>query len=442
MCWRRLRVWRPLVMLGLILGLGSLACESAPTGPDGGFLVVLTNSTGPPEIDRGGDWVLRVRELSGEIFPDTTILVQPVDTVILEVPLATYFTTLTGVPDACSVRGGPIQQGLVPEAGTTRTIRYAVDCFSYLVVRTQTVGQALDSAFVYRIAYPDGRSTFGRAEPTDTIRPDGVVEGRYRVDLAHVARNCVVTSNGGRERRLTVSPPRSTTVSFTVVCNDEVFRPRILKVGATVRDTLGAFYLEATDPGSPGAVTFPDIDRYVWDLTDCRQNSMLREGAVERSGLFSQTQRTRGQDTVRINLMMYVELADPDLPPRCVSLRVVDFDGNTTEVVEKRLSTPAGSPPVIAAFDARLVGPVDDPRLSFTLEASDPDGDLAGSYLRFILDDGSVVNRGITGHVDTTIPDFRFRGSGLPEARVVGVVVFAIDREGSFVLAEDYDLVN
>ena len=404
-----------------------------------GFLVVLTNARTPMGISPGESWTVRIEEISGELFPDTEFQMVPVDTAIFDVPVSNYFVSIDDLPAACQPRDGYVQQRFLPEPETTITFRFNVDCSSFLVVRTTTFGQAIDSAFVYRITYPNGEAIFGKAAPTDTIRPDNLVDGDYQVDLTHVASNCVVTSGGGAHRTASVELPRSTVVDFTIICSDEEYRPEILRIGSTLRNGLNAFFLEATDPGSPGVVAYPDIDDYYWDITDCRRNTLLKDGEIGRFGLYRQSSPVRGQDTVRLTVMVEPDFLDPATEPRCIALRVADNDGNTTPVVEEPLGPVSGSPPVISAFNVLEAGTHDDPQLSFELTSSDPDGDLAGSYLRFILAEDGAAWRGITGHAGTTIPVFRYQSSFLSPEDVAEVRVFVIDEHGNFAVASDND---
>jgi hypothetical protein len=263
------------------------------------------------------------------------------------------------------------------------------------------------------------------------------------VDLGHVAENCEVTSPGGRHQEVTVSPPRSSVVAFGVICSDVRYRPRVVHMaGSLAGDSLSTLFLEVVDPGSPGAIKLPDVDSYLWDLTDCGQKTIQEDGAVFRQGLFRQGTSTRGRDTVRLALVDRTKLVSGAPRDRCLSVRVIDNDGNTTPVIEEPLVTPRGRPPVIAAFNARRAGPPAAERLEFTLSASDPDNDFGGSYLQIVLKDGRVLGVGVTGNTGAAIPSLLMSSAGFPVASIAEVRVYAIDREGGFSVASDADFTT
>jgi len=293
------------------------------------------------------------------------------------------------------------------------------------------------------VDYPDGRTVSGTFAPSDTLRPDGIVPGNYSVSLAHVGPNCTVTNGGGRHQTVLVEPPRSAVVRFSVICSDTRYAPRIEHLsGSLSGDSLSVFHAVVTDPGSPGAVPFPDIDAYHWDITDCQRRSLLKDGEIYREGLYLPGSPTRGQDTVRVSVVFRPDYAPNPPSTRCVALRFVDFDGNTTAVVERRMGTPPGSPPAVSAFNAILQGPLSDARIEFNLSATDPDGDLVGTYVQIVRTDGSVVGRGISGHPGTTVPTLPLRNTGIVPGSIREIRIFVIDREGNFTVARDADLAG
>lgn len=436
---RRIRI--PRLLIPLVLALVG-ACESGPTSSLGeeGFVVIITSTTLAPGVSPGAPWTISVDELSGTVGGDTTIAVAPVDTAVLTLPIATYITTLQGLPLPCTVRN-PVQEALVPQRGTTWTVRYRVACSAPLVVETSTAGPPgfRDEDLVYQVRQVGGNAFGGGLSANDTARVDGVDPGDYVVELRHVNDNCIVTSAGGDRQEVTVQPPRTTVASFGLICSDPQFRPTLLKFGARLRDGFSVIFLEATDPGSGGQVTGPDISRFRWDLTDCNGFSVRENGAVWRQGL-DFLPATRGQDTVRAVGVFFAEELVPS-ERLCTSLLVTDRDGNTTEIAEVEVGEPVGRDPRVRGFRATLEKPEEAPFLSFELDASDPDGDLAGGYLHLDYEDGTffepdgvdeVVIPSVVGFPGTDVPIVDLRGLDLPLEGLRSVTVFVVDREGNF----------
>ena len=134
---------------------------------------------------------------------------------------------------------------------------------------------------------------------------------------------------------------------FRVVCSDEALRPRLLSVASSYHDGASGFVAVVTDAGR-------DVERYVWDITDCHGKSVLPEGGRTRRGLSGG--RTAQQDTVTIVGAFEVGRPDVEMVGRCTSLRFVDQLGNTTPVVEEPIGNEGGRPPVATRFNAILVG--------------------------------------------------------------------------------------
>lgn len=430
-------------MLGMVAFLGACLPSDGRTGLDIGFLAFITDFEVAPGVSPGDRWMLEIHETSGTVGGDTTIVIEPRDTVIFEAQVATYRVRLHGLPIACRSRD-PIERfALLPEPQRTITMRYRVVCSSVVAIRTITLGQPSDDAYVYAIRGPGGTHRSGLALPNDTVRIDDIEPGAYDVELGHVAENCVIVSNHGDVQPLEV-PEQSQRVTsivlFNVICSEPSYRPEITHVGATRDGSRTVFTFEAFDPGAEGIVSQPDIDEYVWDVTNCDRGSIVEGGEVRRTGLSGVGARNRHADTVRVVAVIERALVRPS--PACVSLRVQDADGNTTQVVEERLGQPMGSPPRIDHFQATIVGTDLDRSVRFELEGSDPDGDLVGSYVQVLMRDGRVLGRGIEGHLGLAVPDLSLTAGALSEGDIQGFRVFLVDREGAAAVAQDLDPVG
>ena len=199
---------------------------------------------------------------------------------------------------------------------------------------------------------------------------------------------------------------------------------------------MGAFRFRVFDPTR-------DVERYFWDLTDCRGSSVLDGGARLRRGLSSG--RTAGQDTVEV-------IGAFEHPPgagaaRCAALRVVDQAGNTTPVAELPLTNALGAPPTASAFNAYTVGAA---AIRTDLAASDADGDFAGAFMSVRLRDGVLFapdgqpDMGIynvSGYLGTVIPDLPL-GGRVQYGDVYAVIVYLIDAAGNFTRLEDADVLR
>jgi len=308
--------------------LGGCVISEDRTGLDVGFLAFITDFEVAPGLSPGETWVIEISETSGTVGGDTILTVEPRDTVIVEAQVATYRVPLSGLPLACRSRD-PIERfALLPEPQRTITMRYRVVCSSIVAIRTVTLGQPKDDAYVFALRGPSGTLRSGLAWPNDTVRIEDIEPGSYEVELGHVAENCVIVSNRGDVQTVEVveQPQRATSVAlFNVICSDPAYRPRITHVGMTRDGNRTAFTFDAYDPGAAGIVSDPDIDDYIWDVTDCDRRSLLQDGEVRRSGLGAPLARNHKADTVRV-----VAVIERDLPPEgpaCLALRVEDADG-------------------------------------------------------------------------------------------------------------------
>jgi hypothetical protein len=427
-----MRVW--LGAAGTAVGI---ACQSGPVEPiPVSYLAIVSLVSASPGVSAGTAYTYQVSELSGTLGVDTVIRASPSDTIVLAVPPATYEVRLSDLPSHCAVRRGADQQAIVFDPPSTTIARYYVDCIPSLSVVVETDGSPRDEAYVLDVAQGGQSLRTSLLTAMDTALIDRLPAGQYEVRLRHLAENCVIVSDGGGLRRIDVPAEGGAYVSFLVSCSDPAHRPDLLAFEATYLDAASAFYARVTDPDR-------DVERYVWDITDCAGTSVLPDGARTRRGL---TQgRTRLRDTIEIVAAFEAGLTDDEARGRCTALRVIDDLGNTTPVRETPIRVPTGAP-AIRTFNARLRG-VD--AVVTTLEAGDADGDLVGTFAAARLRDGvlgpadGTADIGVfnaAGYLGTVIPELPF-SSRIQYGDVYSIIVYVIDRRGSFQRAEDPNLV-
>ena len=426
------------VALTIAIGAGTVGCEHA-TGPvAASYLAIVTLIDAPVGIDPGAHYSYRVRELSGTLGIDTTVSVAPQDTVILRLPPATYGVTLAGLPPPCASRYGLQQYLVVVDGPSTSLARYYVSCQTPLTVYTFSEGTAPDPEMVYRLRAPDGAERIGIAGANDTLRFDALAAGEYEFSLSLIAPHCVVTSDGGTDPRVTIPPGGGAELDVHIACSDEALRPHLVDAAATYRQGVSALVFRVTDPDR-------DVERYVWDLTDCRGTSLLPGGARTRRGLSSG--RTRFQDTVTVVAAFEVGLPDSALVGRCTGLRVADELGNTTPVVELPIRVPISTPPTATTFNAYTIGTA---AVRTDLNASDVDDDYVGVFVTALLRDGvlaapdgqpDVGIYGVAGYLGTAVPDLPL-GSRIQYGDVYAVIVYLIDAKGNVTRMEDGDLFH
>src|SRR6185437_3868388 len=110
-----------------------------------------------------------------------------------------------------------------------------------------------------------------------------------------------VTSDGGAHRTVNIDPAGGAHVDLVVHCSDPAHQPHVLAVHATYRDGVAGLVFRGGDPDR-------DIDRYFWDLTDCRRNSLLPSGRLQLGGL--RAGRTENRDTITVLVAFDVGLPD------------------------------------------------------------------------------------------------------------------------------------
>lgn len=425
----------------LLLSLwgGALGCDRA-TGPvPVSYLAIVTLVDAPPGISPGTGYAYHVRELSGVVPVDRTIIAPPSDTLILPLPPATYAVSLGGLPAWCTTRYGPDQYLTVITGPSTSLARYHVSCQAPLTVRMFVEGPTPDDEIVYRLTGPGGTDRMGIAHANETLRFDNLDPGSYELALSLVAARCTVTSDGGARAHVNVPAGGGAALDVRIVCSDEAHRPQLLHVAASYQ------------PGAGGGIVFraydPDRDaeRYVWDLTDCHGTSVLAGGARTRRGLTSG--RTRDWDTITVVAAFEVEPQDLLGMPACTALRVADELGNTTRTIELPIRAPSALAPRATSFNAFTVGAT---AIRTQLTAADDDGDFVGVFAAARLRDGvlsapdgrpdiGIFN--VAGYLGDVLPDLPL-GGRIQYGDAYAVIVYLIDAAGNVTRLEDGDLFH
>jgi hypothetical protein len=449
---RRLAV-RPL-LTGAICALvftGSCVSES-PTGPSGdeAFLAIITKTDGPAEISAGDTWTLRVKRLDFDQSLDTAITVTPGDTIILRLPLDSYDLVLDGVPIACKDQAGLARRRFLGAADATYVVRFNVFCNTFLAMNVATVGArdaAIDQDYVYRLMDQHGAEVrLGVVNPIDTVLFDDIQPGTYSLELSHIESNCMVVSDGGRRHSFVIDPPRVAVIRYQIECSNDAERPRIVHFESSYRDGQSVFYMEAVDVDPDGSgLRMPDIDAYYWSITDCARRELT--GTRPRRGLAQYGAATLGADTVRLTVVVPVGLPDADMVGKCTSIRVTDLGGNSSAFVEERIGDETGFGPFDLGSIARL--DAGGQRLEFQVQASDPDGDFAGSFQRFAFRDGTfgdpdgapdVISRNAFGYdVFSASPPFSFVDYFFSLDDLLSVQTILVDRQANHSQIQDSD---
>lgn len=433
-------------VLGLVALLGASGCQRDATAPTERppYLAILSRFDVPgglttvPRIQYG------VSELSGTLGISRALFSQPGDTVILALPPATYVVELLDVPSTCVVREGPKRMITLLKSDNTGILRYVVTCRPSLTIEIAVDGPEIDPEIIYSVRGPTRRTGLFtlRSDPrlgyeADTLRFDGLSPGAYEVSLGQLAPNCTVLSDGGATQQVTVSAGGGAKAAFRVRCSSAAGRPRILSLAGSYHDGASAFVLRVTDPDR-------DVASYAWDLTDCRGNS-VRRGETPRVMRGLNVGRTALQDTLVIVGGFEVGLPDTALYGRCTALRVEDFRGNSSAMVEQRITQPPGEAPRAIAFNARLIG---TSSLRTDLAMTDADGDGVGTFALVRLRDGVLAPfdgnpdlgvLGQAGFLDANIPTLVF-SSRIRWDDAYAVIVYLLDAQGHFTRLEDADL--
>ena len=415
--------------------------STAPARPP--YLAVVTRlttwrgATAPERI------TYRIRQsTSGPVLLDRQFTVAPSDTIIVPVPPGTYVVEASGLPSRCILPRGEPQQGItLTTDDNTGVIRYQIECRGLLGVTVVTDGFDVDPSYVFRVrSSATGAQRTGILAANDTLTiEDAAAVGDVEIEIGGVAENCVVTSDGGLRRRVTVAPTGGTTVAFRVQCADPARRPRILGLRSGYSQGASIFTFRVVDPDA-------DLVGYFWDLTDCEGSSVLPE-ARERIRLDLRSGRGVTADTLTIVGAFEVGLPSTAVAGRCTELRVFDAQGNVSALAVDPIGGDGGAPPRVRFFNATLQGQA---FVSSILEADDPDDDIVGHFVLVRLRDGVLAapdgvpdlgSMAAVGYLGLTVPNIPTTGR-IRWDDVLAVIVYVIDARGNVVRVEDTDIFS
>ncbi|MBK6421004.1 MAG: hypothetical protein IPF77_02090 [Gemmatimonadetes bacterium] len=428
------RLLLPALLGTLLLGLGGCDESTGPAEPP--YIAIVPVITAEPGTDVGREYTYRITEISGTLHIDEIRRVAPGDTVIVPVRPATYRVTLSGLPSQCQVQDGAEIYLLVPENSNTALWRFLISCESLIRVTTATDGYQNDATYAWTISQAGGTVRSGVLGANDTLHIDDLPSGEYDVDLLHVSGNCTIISDGSRRQHFTVTGKGGAKADYRVVCSDPAQRPEFLSVATSYHDGVSGFMFRVADPDG-------DAERYFWDITDCHGTSVITTGGRQRRGLL--TGAPFGPDTATIFGAIELGLPDTDLQGRCTSLRVQDWNGNTTAIVEEPIGNEAGAGPQPAAFNAKLSTTA---ALTTVLQVTEPD--YAGFFGAATLRDGilftpdgrpdvGVFNAfGFEG--DVLVPTIPLGGGRPQYYDYYSVILYLFDQNGNFTRIEDNDL--
>ncbi len=412
--------------------------ETEPSSFAPPYLAVVTRFDAAPGVDVGRQYAYHIRELSGTLGVDTVVVTQsPTDTVIVPVPnvTATYAVTLTGVPSKCVSRTGTEAQIIVPEGTNTTIVRYFVICKPLVTLYMTTEGPARDPDYLFRLS-GNGIERVGRLREQDTVLVEDVPPGDYQLDLAGIAENCTMISQGLREPRITVPDQGGARLDLRVACSDPARRPTMVSLSATYADGVNGISFVAADPDR-------DMDWYQWDITDCRGNSVIARGQRTWRGLLA----TRGNaDTLRVGIAVNVEQELPDFASRCAALRIWDLSGNTTPVTEVPLRQNDASAPVAPTLFNATLPTLTTLRTQVAVDVASPH--YNGLFPTLRLRDGilgtpdgqpDIGIYSVTGYVEPPLPTVSL-GTRIQWYDVIAVELYVLDHQGNFRLLRDDQL--
>ncbi len=419
----------------LLFGLSACQEPVAPPGPP--FLAIVTQISALPGAVLPPTLTYRVWELSGTLRYDRDIVVAPGDTIILSVPPATFVVDLENVPATCFVRDG-MQRGLTLSPNdNTGLVRYSVQCRSLLAVQIAADGYDVDQSYLLRVRSANGTERTFSVGGADTVSINDIPPGTYDVELGGVADNCVVTNLDGARQLITVDSAGGAVVDFRIRCSTESQRPQILSLVAGSSGGVGVFAVTVTDPSR-------DIDGYEWDLTDCDGRTVLPD-RVRRGRRNVRAGRAAIGDTVTIVGVFDLEVSPDVFNDRCQTIRVFDFQGNTSAIVSRRMGRPTGSAPRIAGFNSLLIG------TSFVQTAmvvTDSDDDIVGHFVAVRLRDGTLSapngepDVGVldpAGFLGTEVRPI-YTNTRVKWDDIYAVIVWVIDAGGNVVRVDDIDI--
>jgi hypothetical protein len=365
------------VMLAMAACIPDPAAPPPPglTGPP--YLAIVTRVDAPTGVSGGTRYAFRITGISSGQVVDTTVLVSPGDTSIISVLPADYLVTLsTGVPDYCAPRGGLQQSVFIPEGSNTGLVRYTIICRPVVELRVSTDGSTRDDAYIARLT-GGGNERLRTLQAQDTVLVDDLPAGSYLLELLNVASSCVVTSAGGAAFRITIPDRGGALVELRVSCNDPGRTPVILGVTSRVLDGVNGVTIRYVDPQR-------DVNKLLWDLTDCRGTSLTGSFRERRNLAFS---RLAAADTALLITIFDTDRSVGDLAGACTAVRVVDAEGNSSQLAEAPIRGTTEGAPIATSFDARLF---DRTIAVLNLNVAAPAGVFVGFVPTLSIRDGAL----------------------------------------------------
>jgi hypothetical protein len=120
-----------------------------------------------------------------------------------------------------------------------------------------------------------------------------------------------------------------------------------------------------------------------------------------------------------------------------MSVRVADGEGNTTDWSVDQVGNEFGTAPTASSLDVQIVDAATDPKVRFLFTASDPEGDIAGAFVTFEVQDGTfgapdgrneIWLPNVYGWDTPHVPDLRMVSFPFRPDQVVAVHVYLVDR--------------
>lgn len=409
---------------------------NAPPGPP--YLAIVTDLNTWPGAAAPARVSYRVRELSGTLGVDRRLRITPTDTVIISVPPASYLIEAVDLPANCIPRNGTDRGIVLGPEDNTGLVRYSITCRGLLSITALTDGWDQDGSFIYRVRNENGGEWTGIIPANDTIVLNDVSSGPLEIQLGGVAPNCQAINDGGTRLSVDLDPIGGAAMVFRIACSSVARRPRILSLVSGFTFGASIFTFRVIDPDS-------DLDGYVWDITDCRGNSILPEKR-ERTRRGLRGGRGALSDTLTVVGAFEVGLSSAEVADACTEIRVFDSQANISEIITHRIGSATGFAPSVRFFNARLEG---TQVVRSLLEASDPEQDIVGHFVAVRLRDGAlggqrdgVLDLGIMdplGYLGTSVVDIPTTGR-IKWDDVYGVIVYLIDKNGNVVRVEDSDV--
>lgn len=423
------------LMLSSLLILAGCKGIDEPPGPP--YLAIVTNMYALGGASAPDEVVYSITDLNAPLVQAKRLRRAPGDTVIVSLSPSAYQVRVEGLPTRCRVSNGAARAIVLTDEDNTGIIRYSIQCLGMVNIAVVADGPALDSSFVYRIRHQDGTERTGLVGANDTTTVDDAGPGTYEVRLGGVATNCVIVSDGGPEQRVVASSTGGATASFRVSCTDLAHRPQLLSLVGGHSMGAAIFTFRVWDPDH-------DVDGYVFDLTDCRGNSVLPDKRERtRRGLLNG--RAQHSDTIDVVGAYDLALTPDAIVGRCTEIRVFDEQGNTSVILSHRMGSSGGFAPVVRFFNATLQG---TSSVTSLLAASDPENDIVGHFVLVRLRDGvlgppdgfaDLGSMDPAGYLHLEVPPIPTTGR-VRWDDVLSVIVFVIDAKGNAVRVEDADI--